>query len=50
MEVALEAQERVDVEAFAAFAAKYLPPATLDELILSVETKIDAERVLPASG
>lgn len=50
VEVALEAQERVDVEAFAAFAAKYLPPSALDELILNIETKIEAERALPAFG
>ena len=50
VEVALDAQEGVDVHAFAAFAAKYLPSATLDEMILSVEAKIEAERALPASG
>ena len=50
VEVALEAQEGVDVQAFAAFAAKYLPSATIDEMILSVEAKIEAERALPASG
>ena len=44
--VALEAREGVDVQAFAAFAAKYLPSATLDELILGVEAKIEAERAL----
>jgi hypothetical protein len=50
MEVALEAHEPVDVHAFAAFAAKYLPAKILDELVLSVEAKIEAERSLPASG
>jgi hypothetical protein len=44
VEVALEAQEGVDVQALAAFAAKYLPSATIDEMILSVEAKIEAER------
>ena len=48
--VALEAQEGVDVQAFAAFAAKYLPSATLDEMILCVEATIEAERALPVSG
>jgi hypothetical protein len=38
------------VEAFAAFAAKYLPAEILNELVLSVEAKIEAERSLPASG
>jgi hypothetical protein len=47
--IALEAQEGVDVQAFAAFAAKYLPSATLDQLILSVERRIEAEKALPAS-
>jgi hypothetical protein len=50
VELALKGQEAVDVHAFAAFAAKYLPSATLDELILGVEAKIQAERALPASG
>ena len=40
MELALEAQEGVDVHAFAAFAAKYLPAEMLDELIASVEAKM----------
>ena len=50
VEVALEVDEGVDVHAFAAFAAKYLPSATIDELILGVEAKIEAERALPTSG
>ena len=50
MELALKAQESVDVHAFAAFAARYLPAAMLDELILSVEARIEAERSLPVSG
>ena len=48
LEVALEGQERLDLENLAAVAAKYLPASTLDELILSIETKIEAERALPA--
>ena len=36
-----------DVHAFAAFASKYLPSEMLDELILSVERKMEAERALP---
>ena len=47
MEVALKAQEGVDVHAFAAFAASHLPNEMLDELILSVEAGLDAERALP---
>ena len=50
VELALKGQEAVDVHAFAAFAAKYLSTEMLDELILSVEAKIEAERALPASG
>jgi hypothetical protein len=50
VEVALEAQERVDVHAFAAFAAKYLPTEMLDEMILCVEATMGAERALPTSG
>ena len=48
VEPALKGQEAFDVNAFAAFVAKYLPSATIDELILSVEAKIEAERALPA--
>jgi len=47
VEVALEAQERVDVHAF---AAKYLPTEMLDEMILCVEATMGAERALPTSG
>ena len=47
VELALKAQEAVNVHAFAAFAAKYLPPSMFDELILSVERKMEAERALP---
>jgi hypothetical protein len=47
VELALKGQEAVDVHAFAAFAAKYLPTEMLDELILSVERKMEAERALP---
>jgi hypothetical protein len=47
VELALKAQEAVDVHAFAAFAATYLPTEMLDELILSVERKMEAERALP---
>jgi hypothetical protein len=36
--------------ALAAFAAKYLPSEMLDEVIVCVETTIEAERALPASG
>jgi hypothetical protein len=43
-------EQRNHVHAFAAFATKYLPTEMLDELILSVETTIEAERALPASG
>jgi hypothetical protein len=43
----LKAQEAVDVHAFAAFAAKYLPTEMFDELILSVERKMEAETALP---
>jgi hypothetical protein len=50
VELALDAHEGIDVRAFAAFAAKYLPSATIDELILSVEAKIEAERALSTSG
>ena len=50
VEVALKGQEAIDVHAFAAFAAKYLPTEMLDEMILCVETKVEAERALPASG
>ena len=35
------------MEAFAAFAARYLPSEMLDELILSVEAGLEAERALP---
>jgi len=39
------------VHAFAAFAAKYLPTEMLDEMILSIEAKIGAEReALPVFG
>ena len=47
VELALKAQEGVDVHAFAAFAAKYLPTEMLDEMILCVEAKIESERALP---
>lgn len=47
VELALKGQEEVDVHAFAAFAAKYLPTEMLDEMILSVEAKMEAERALP---
>ena len=50
VELALKAQETVDVHAFVAIATKYLPPEMLDEMILSVERKMEAERALPASG
>jgi hypothetical protein len=50
IELALKGQEAVDVHAFAAFAAKYLPTEMLDEMILCVEATIGAERALPASG
>jgi hypothetical protein len=40
----------LEAELFAAFATKYLPPEMLDELILSVERKMEAERALPTSG
>jgi Family of unknown function (DUF5681) len=50
VELALRAQETIDVHAFAAFAAKYLPSEMLDEMILSVERRMEAERTLPASG
>ena len=49
VELALKGQEAVDVRAFAAFATKYLPPETLDELVLSVERKTEAEKALPQS-
>ena len=47
VELALKAQEAVDADAFAAFAAKYLPPEMLDTLILGVEAGLEAERALP---
>ena len=47
VELALKAQEGVDVHAFAAFAANYLPPEMLDEMILSIERTMEAERALP---
>jgi len=47
VELALKAQEAVDVHAFAAFAAKHLPAEMFDELIVSVERKMEAERALP---
>ena len=47
VELALKGQEDVDVHAFAAFAAKYLPAEMLDEMIPSVEAKMEAERALP---
>jgi hypothetical protein len=47
VELALKGQEAVDVHAFAAFAAKYLPTEMLDQLIVSVEARIEAERALP---
>jgi hypothetical protein len=50
VELALKGQEAVDVHAFAAFAAKYLPTEMLDEMILCVEARMEAERALPASG
>jgi len=37
----------MDVHAFAAFGAKYLPTEMLDELILSVERKMESEKALP---
>ena len=46
VELALKGQEEMDVHVFATFAAKYLPPALLDELILSVERRMEAERAL----
>jgi hypothetical protein len=46
VELALKGQETVDVHAFAAFAAKYLPTEMLDEMILCVEAKLEAERTL----
>jgi hypothetical protein len=47
VELALKGQEAVDVHAFAAYAAKYLPTETLDQLIASVEMKLETERALP---
>ena len=44
VELALKGQETVDLHAFAAFAAKYLPLEMLDELILSVEAKMGGSR------
>jgi hypothetical protein len=49
VELALKSEETMDVNAFAAFVATYLPSATIDELILSVEAKMEAERMLPHS-
>jgi hypothetical protein len=46
VELALNAQETVDVHAFATFAAKYLPTEMHDEMILCVEATIEAERAL----
>ena len=50
VELALKGQEAVDVHAFATFAAKYLSTEMLDEMILSVERKMEAERALPVSS
>jgi Family of unknown function (DUF5681) len=47
VELALKGQEVVDVHAFAAFAAKYLPTEKLDEMILCVERRMEAKRALP---
>jgi hypothetical protein len=47
VELALKAQETIDVNAFAAFAIRYLPAEMLEQLILSVEAKAEAERALP---
>ena len=47
MELGLKAHEGVDVHAFAAFAARYLPAEMLDELIVSVGAKLECERALP---
>ena len=47
VELALKGQEAVDVHAFVAFAAKYLPTEMLDEMILCVERRMEAERALP---
>ena len=47
VELALKAQDTVDVHAFAAFAARHLPSEMLDELIVSVEARLEPERALP---
>lgn len=47
VELALKAQEGVDVQAFAAFAAKYLPTQMLDEMIVCVGAKLESARALP---
>ncbi len=47
VELAMKGQEALDVHAFAAFAAKYLPTEMLDEMILCVEATMEAERALP---
>jgi len=47
LELALKGQEAFDVNAFATFAARYLPAEMLDQLIVSVEAKVEAERALP---
>jgi hypothetical protein len=47
VELALDTDGGIDVQAFAAFAAKYLPADMLDEMILSVERRMEAERALP---
>ena len=44
VELALKAQEGVDVHAF---AAKYLPTEMLDEMIACVGAKLECERALP---
>jgi hypothetical protein len=50
VELGLKAEETMDVHAFAAFATRYLPAEMLDQLIVSVEAKAEAERALPTSG
>ena len=48
VELALKAQEGVDVHAFAAFAVRFLASEMLDELILRVEASLEAESVEPS--
>ena len=47
VELGLRGQEAVDVQAFAAFAAKYLPTEMLDEMIVCVGAELLVERALP---